>query len=180
MSVQKYGQQIRLISNQRYFITLHLPEEDFKFSFTSRYDPYYCPTRLVQGDLGIALKGMPVEDIAQMIWQVSQDIDRVIESEMSFPPDNIDRLKEQYVRYQSDYMLLLSVYTGRDTNLGQEHRKLRDLTITMLITPSKVEGLLDRWKQLADELLADILGEPVIGRSFLKASDSRFTLERRL
>lgn len=173
-AVQQYGQQIRLLTNQRYHITLQLPDADHTFSFTSRYAPYYCPTRIVQGDLGQVLNHVPIEDTAQMIWQMSLEIeDKLTEEGIDIENAN-QRAVQQYVRYRSNYMLLFSVFSMRNANAGQENRRLRDLTVQVMISKPDVDPLLDRWRRLAEEQLATLLNRTTIGRPFLKAGSSSF------
>lgn len=178
-AVQQYGQQARLLHNQRYNVTVHLPDGDHAFSFTSRYTPYYCPTRIVQGDLGDILNHVPIEDTAQMIWQTSLEIqDKLIAEGISVENAN-QRALQQYVRYRTDYMLLLSVFAMRNAHAGQEQRRLRDLTVQVIVTKPDVDAFLNRWKLLADEQLSSLLGKSTVGSHFLKAGRTAFNLGRR-
>lgn len=178
-AVQKYGQRPRLLKNQRYEIAVHLPgRQAHQFSFTSRYDPYYTATKIVQGDLGTVLKDVSVEHIAQAIWQQSLGVRDLMEQEMIPIPDKPSRTMQELTRYRTDYFLLLSVLSGRHANAGQEQRRLRDLTVTLQISRPQAESLLNRWKQLADEMEAELLDRPVLGTDFLKAAQAPFRLGR--
>lgn len=178
--IQKYGQQQRLLTNQRYFITVHLPGQDYTFSFTSRYDPYFTQTRIVQGDIGKVLSDVPIEDVAQAIWQASLEIVDFMEAEGIAIPETPTRAMQQAARYRADYMLLLGVLSARHATAGQEQRRLRDLTVTLQVSRPDAESLLNRWKQLADEALSQLLDRSVIAASFVKAGQTAFPLGARL
>lgn len=179
MTVQKYGQQNRLFHNQRYRITLKLPQQNsFEFQFTSRYDPWYCSTRLVMGDIRHVLENVSQEDVAQKIWLVSMELKEIMEEEGIQIPDKPSNIMQRYVRYQSNYKLMLGVLSGKSAHSGKVDRKLRDLSIGKTIA-SPESDILDRWKLLAEEALSLLIEDNFTAKPFLKAGDtSTFGLGR--
>lgn len=173
-AIQQYGNQERLLYNQRYFITVSLPDRDFDFSFVSRYDPYFVPTRIVQSDLGAVLTDVPVADVAMTIWQTSLEVLDIMQQEDIQVPDTPSRPMQQAVRYMTNYQILLSVLSGRHATAGQVQERLRDLTVHVQVSRPQAEGLLAQWKALADEALSLLVERAVIGRSFVKAGRTEF------
>lgn len=179
MPVQYYGNRPRLLPNQRYVVTVHLPGGDHVFSFTSRFDPAFCTLKSVQLELQGVLD-VPAEAIGWQIWQVSQELVRRAEQATTPLPSPPNEVLRAACRYRVAVALLLRALTGRALSAGSETKRLRDLTVTLQVDRPQAEALLSHWKALADQYEAQLFEVASLARPFVKAGNIAYPLVGRL
>ena len=179
MPVQYYGNQQRLLANQRYVITVNLPGKPLTFSFTSRYDPAYCTVKAVQQEITGMLEAKP-DAIGWQIWQVSMELEhKAAEAGVTLPSPPNEVLRAA-CRYRVVYELLLRAVMGRTLQAGSETKRLRDLTVSLRISRPDADKLLARFRELADRYEAELLERPVLARPFVKAGNTPYPIAGRL
>lgn len=141
MAIQKYGNQPRLLNNQRYTLVLKAKGVTHQTTFTSRYSPLYSTSRILRNDLAEMFEKVSDDVLNFTIWQTSLLADEIA-SEENFTDGKPNFAVKQYVRYKSVYDLLRRILLHLSSSAGSINKILGEFTISKSIKAPYVKDLL--------------------------------------
>ena len=155
---KRYGNSQRLMFNQIYTCTIEDLSQQLSvdFKFTSRYDPLYCPTKMVREDVQ-PIVDLDDDNINFIIYQNSMKmlVDMQGSGNMNFKmptpylltnlamiPYNI----QQHIRYESVVDILNAVYLKMSGRQGRTSKKLGNMQIDQEIRLPYLKDYMQRFQ----------------------------------
>lgn len=175
---KRYGSQSRLMNNQKYFGTVTINNDiSIDFNFTSRYNPFYCPTKLVKEDIQ-HIVDISNESINFAIYDASRKVYMEMSSgensTIKMPtPYELSNLKtipyniQQYVRYTAEYDILIAAYNVMAGRSGSINKRLGDLSIEKNIKLPDIDEFL---RGVKEKLQRFDLTTRAVAKSFIKGN----------
>jgi len=167
--------------NQIYDSIIELPLDnkplELKLNFTSRYNPFYCSTKLVIEDIGSFVTLDP-ETINFIIYDnslkvlIQKDGSGKLNYDLPIPYELQNPLKipfniQQYVRYMTDLDILNAAFLQMSGQSGRINKRLGDMQIEKEVRLPALKDLIAAIKTKLDQYP---LGDTAIAKAVLKGS----------
>ena len=181
---KRFSSDQKLEYNNKYVININIKDEDFKWSFQSKLQPFFSTIKLIRNDIGDFISDYQDEKIESFIYSNSKDVVSLVNELLEDDIENVtitentdgsyetnDRAVKDWVRYKSEIDLIYAKYFGISADYGSKKKSIGDISIEKSTKLPYIDQLLGRLRSLFDEADMKIRGYNTVV-SAVKAGDN--------
>lgn len=174
---KKYGADSLLKPNNKYEIHIGIGNENFRWGFTSKLNPFFVQPRKIWEDIGEFIEGFTEEYIASMIYRNSVEVVELIDElanteeaieNVTYSVDNegmystTHRAVTNWVKLKTEIDLIYARYYGISYKYGIVEKEVGDIRIRKETKLPYIDNLLERLKDQFEDADQTIRGLNIV------------------